>query len=273
MGFPVSRMSSSQIHGEILRTRSVEGSTLAESTYSAGSHLTTHEHANAYFCLVLAGEYQEVSGRRKYLCHPGSLVVHPAGDQHRNQFDGQPVRCFNLELASSSSSLFQKLRLNSAVHDGGASVFALTRIYREFCRRDSAAELIIQGLVLELLGECLREQNGKTADTLPDSARQCRDLLCARFQERLSITEIAKCIGVHPVHLCRAFHGCYGRTIGEFVRELRMRWASEQLALAKPSLATIAVEAGFCDQSHFNRTFKRFTGMAPGQYRSRITRR
>ena len=266
-------MSSSQIHGEILRTRTIEGATLVESAYSAGSHLSTHEHANAYFCLVLAGEYQEVSGRRRYLCHSGSLVVHPAGEQHRNRFDGQPVRCFNLELATPSSSLFQKLQLISAVHDGGPSVFALTRIYREFRRRDAAAELIIEGLVVELLGECLRKQSGRTADTLPDSARQCRDLLCARFQERLSITEIAKCVGVHPVHLCRAFRGCYGRTIGEFVRELRMRWASEQLALAKRSLATIAVEAGFCDQSHFNRTFQRFTGMAPGQYRSHITRR
>jgi AraC-like DNA-binding protein/mannose-6-phosphate isomerase-like protein (cupin superfamily) len=266
-------MSSSQIHGEILRTRTVEGATLAESTYTAGSHLGMHAHANTYFCLVLAGEYQEVSGRRSYLCHPGSLVVHPAGEQHRNRFDGRPVRCFNLELANSSSSLFQKLRLTSAVHDGGPSIFALTRIYREFLRPDTAADLIIQGLVLELLGECLRQQSGKAADTLPDSARQCRDLLCARFRERLSIIEIAKCVDVHPVHLCRAFHACYGQTIGEFVRELRMRWASEQLALAKRSLANVAVEAGFCDQSHFNRTFKRFTGMAPGQYRSRITRR
>jgi AraC family transcriptional regulator len=137
-------MSSSQIHGEILRTRIIEGATLVESAYSAGSHLSTHEHANAYFCLVLAGEYQEVSGRRRYLCHPGSLVVHPAGEQHRNRFDGQPVRCFNLELASSSSSLFQKLRLISAVHDGGPSVFALTRIYREFRRRDAAADRTFQ---------------------------------------------------------------------------------------------------------------------------------
>ena len=263
---------SSQIHGEILKTRMVEGATLAESTYTAGSHLETHGHANAYFCLVLAGEYREISGRRSYLCQPGSLVVHPAGEQHRNRFDGQPVRCFNLELADSSSSLFQKLRLISAIHQGGPGVFALTRIYREFRRPDTAAELIIQGLVLELLGECLRQQNNTAGDILPDSARQCRDLLCGRFRERLSIIEIAKCVGVHPVHLCKAFHLCYGQTIGEFVRELRLRWASKQLALGKYSLATVAVEAGFCDQSHFNRTFKRFTGMAPGQYRSRITR-
>lgn len=261
-------MSSSQIHGEILRTRVVDGATLVESTYTAGSHLSSHEHANAYFCLVLAGEYQEVSGRRKYLCHPGSLVVHAAGEQHRNRFDRQRVRCFSLELASSSSSLFQKLRLTSAVHDAGPSVFALNHIYREFRKPDAAAELVIQGLVLELLGECLRQQSGRTVDTLPDSARRCRDLLCARFRERLSIREIAKCVSVHPVHLCRAFHRSYGLTIGEFVRELRMRWASKQVALTQSSLGTIAVEAGFCDQSHFNRTFHRFTGMAPGQYRS-----
>src|SRR2546423_9273021 len=191
-------MSSSEIHGEILRTRSVEGATLAESTYRAGSRLTTHEHGNAYFCLVLAGEYQEVSGRRRYLCHPGSLVVHPAGDQHRNRFDGQPVRCFNLELANSSSSLFQKLQLISAVHDGGPSVFALTRIYREFRQPDAAAELVIQGLVLELLGECLRQQSARAADTVPDSARQCRELFRARFRERLSTIVRASCVARHP---------------------------------------------------------------------------
>ncbi len=266
-------MASSQIRGQVLRTRNIEGATLSESTHGAGSHLATHEHANAYFCLVLSGEYQEVSGRRKYICRPGSLVVHPGGEQHRNRFGGQPVRCFNLELTGPSSSLFQELRLISAVHNGGPSVFALTRIYREFRQGDAAAELIIQGAMLELLGECLRKQSGRAGDTVPDSARQCRDLLCARFQERLSITEIAKCVGVHPVHLCRAFQDCFGRTIGEFVRELRMRWAAEQLAHAERSLAIIAVEAGFCDQSHFNRTFKRFTGMAPGQYRSSVTRR
>jgi AraC family transcriptional regulator len=268
-------MSSSQIRGDILRMRTIEGATLTESQYSTGSHLTVHEHANAYFCLVLAGKYQEVSGRRTYLCNPGSLVVHPAGEKHRNQFDVQPVRCFNLELAGPSALKFQELRVLSApaVHNGGPSAFALTRIYREFGQQDAAAELIIQGLMLELFGECQRAESGRAAGAVPDSARQCRDLLCARFQDRLSINEIARCVDVHPVHLCRAFYSCYGRTIGEFVRELRVRWAAEQLASAERPLVTIAIEAGFCDQSHFNRTFKRFTGMAPGQYRSRITRR
>ncbi len=268
-------MSSSQIRGDILRMRAIEGATLTESQYSARSKLTVHEHVNAYFCLVLAGKYQEVSGRRTYLCNPGSLVVHPAGEKHGNQFDVMPVRCFNLELTGPSAPKFKKLRLLSvpAVHNSGPGAFALMRIYREFSQHDAAAELIIQGLMLELLGQCQRAESSRDADAGPNSARQCRDLLYARFRDRLSIHEIARSVDVHPVHLCRAFHSCYGRTIGEFVRELRVRWAAEQLALADRPLVTIAIEAGFYDQSHFNRTFKRFTGMAPGQYRSRITRR
>jgi AraC family transcriptional regulator len=33
-------------------------------------------------------------------------------------------------------------------------------------------------------------------------------------------------------------------------------------------LALVAAEAGFADQSHLTRTFKRFTGMTPGRYRT-----
>jgi len=73
------------------------------------------------------------------------------------------------------------------------------------------------------------------------------------------------------VHLTRVFHQCYGVTPGQYVRALRLDWAAAQLAASAgspaPSLASLAQQAGFSDQSHFTRAFKRHTGHTPAQYR------
>ena len=51
------------------------------------------------------------------------------------------------------------------------------------------------------------------------------------------------------------------------MRRLRLDWAAAQLADSDVTLAQLAAEAGFVDQSHFTRAFKRHTGLTPGRYR------
>jgi AraC family transcriptional regulator len=42
------------------------------------------------------------------------------------------------------------------------------------------------------------------------------------------------------------------------------------LASSESPIVDIALSAGFCDQSHFTRTFKRLTGLVPSQYRNAL---
>ncbi|HMB89928.1 MAG TPA: helix-turn-helix transcriptional regulator, partial [Rhodothermales bacterium] len=74
-------------------------------------------------------------------------------------------------------------------------------------------------------------------------------------------------VDMHPVHLTRVFRTYYRVSIGTFLRRLRLDWAASQLATAPDSLADIALQAGFADQSHFTRAFKKYTGVTPGHYR------
>ena len=55
---------------------------------------------------------------------------------------------------------------------------------------------------------------------------------------------------------------------GEYIRQLRVEYACRQLSSSSTALAEIASAAGFSDQSHFSRTFKRQIGMTPSQYRA-----
>ena len=55
--------------------------------------------------------------------------------------------------------------------------------------------------------------------------------------------------------------------MGTYVRRLRLNWAAAELARSDASLAQTALAAGFADQSHFTRAFRRYTGFTPSAYR------
>jgi AraC family transcriptional regulator len=83
----------------------------------------------------------------------------------------------------------------------------------------------------------------------------------------MTVAEIAAELEVDTRLLARAFREYYGSSIGEYVRNARLDWAAARLVQTEAPLAALALEAGFADQSHFTRSFKRRTGLPPGKYR------
>lgn len=72
---------------------------------------------------------------------------------------------------------------------------------------------------------------------------------------------------MHPVYFARAFRAHYGVTPGDYLRQLHLQWSARALSTSGQGLATIALAAGFADQSHFTRAFRRAFGVTPGRYR------
>jgi AraC family transcriptional regulator len=91
-------------------------------------------------------------------------------------------------------------------------------------------------------------------------------LIRERFSEGLTLDDISAAAGVHPVHISRAFRRHHRCTVGDYVRRLRVEYASRHMLTSKETLLEIATAAGFSDQSHFSRVFKRQMGMTPTQY-------
>jgi AraC family transcriptional regulator len=132
------------------------------------------------------------------------------------------------------------------------------KLFREFEQADDLTPLTAEGIALELLAETSRHAAPWMSDarTAAPWLRETCDLLHARFNENLSLAEVAGAAAVHPSHLARAFRRQYGSTVGEYVRQLRIDWACERIRSDDARLTDIAVAAGFSDQSHFTKTFK-----------------
>src|SRR5262249_59202959 len=84
-----------------------------------------------------------------------------------------------------------------------------------------------------------------------------RDILHEGFARSPTLGELAERAGMHPVHVATAFRQHYGCTVGAYLRRRRVECACRQLTTSAAPLAEIALTAGFADQSHFSRVFKR----------------
>ena len=133
---------------------------------------------------------------------------------------------------------------------------------------DDVAPVAIEGLVLEMLAEASRLRRQDSPGECPQWLIQARELIHARFAEPLSLSDVAAGVGVHPVRLARAFRSQHRCSVGEFIRQVRVESACGAMLSHDLSLTEISLAAGFADQAHFTRTFKRITGQTPGQFRA-----
>lgn len=91
----------------------------------------------------------------------------------------------------------------SAYIQGGMMSTTTRRIYQEFRQQANGFELIIEGLILEMLGQTSRQNNLKDFSPLPRWLKQAQELIHQHFAEKLSLYSIADAIEIHPSHLAR----------------------------------------------------------------------
>jgi AraC-like DNA-binding protein len=95
--------------------------------------------------------------------------------------------------------------------------------------------------------------------------RTAVSLLRERVIDPPTLGELAAATGVGPFALLRAFRAETGLPPHAYLNQLRVRQARQQLDRGVPP-ARAAAEAGFADQAHLTRHFKRVVGVPPGAY-------
>jgi transcriptional regulator GlxA family with amidase domain len=87
--------------------------------------------------------------------------------------------------------------------------------------------------------------------------------------------QAARLSGLSPDHFVQVFRSALGCTPHQYLVQCRLRHARELIASESHrwSLAEIALAAGFFDQAHLTRHFRRAFGQSPGQWRQQTAQR
>lgn len=140
-----------------------------------------------------------------------------------------------------------------------------------------AAEETAVGLARQVMRRAVAAWEGRGGRTdRADRRRRQRDLvehakavLMRRYQEPLTLADLAAEVGATPFHLCRSFRAVTGWRLHQFRDQVRVRTALELIPRRRGDLTGLALELGYSSHSHFTEAFRRSFGVPP----SALTRR
>jgi AraC family transcriptional regulator len=265
-------------HGQFLgsyqKRRELYGISIAEMMPTVPEHeVEIHTHDDAHFLLLMEGLYVSSARGMPALCNETAILMNPPGTRHRDCFRGTEGRFLTLSMSGDDWRAATKdfpvgdyaLRMDAT------ALLSAYRIWRELHHWDEASALIIEAESHTLFSEA-RITSKQIETSAPPWLARTRELLRDTCFETPRFSELAKIADVHPVYFARAFRHRYGCSPGEYLRRCRLERATGLLRDNRLTLAQIATQCGFVDQSHFSHGFRQVYRVSPGAFR-RMTHR
>ncbi|MGC4048595.1 MAG: helix-turn-helix transcriptional regulator [Paludibaculum sp.] len=263
-------LSHGQFLGACASKRETDGFALSELTPTVPpEEVARHTHEDAHFVLLLDGTYLSTAVNAPPICRPPLLIYNPPGTTHRDRFQALEGRFLTISVSGAG---LQRVRQflepldRPAAFREGAPLQLAQRLFRECRRWDRVSPLAAEGLCLELMAEMARAAERRHRQP-PSWLKTARTLIHDRCAETISVSEIAQAVGVHPVHLARTFREFFQCTPGDYLRHCRLEHAAGLLRRPDRPIAEVALDAGFADQSHFSKAFRKVFAVSPSEYR------
>lgn len=127
---------------------------------------------------------------------------------------------------------------------------------------------ILESLFLDLALEFLRSDEERRAGRAPVWLRRACSAMERGKNLRRGGSRLAELTGKSPEHVIRQMRRYYDKTPTQFVNELRLRRATELLALSERPVLDISYSLGFENPSYFSQLFKEKYGMPPSRFRA-----
>lgn len=262
---------------EASRGLNVTGARVNELQFPPDHHCPAHWHHFPSLGIVLNGEIRKKFAKASVVIRSGEGFTMPAGILHTDYF-GPKNRVVVIEIDPDHPLSARRLEMCKPIFDQWMTFevpqlrWLGQRLASELRRPDGATPLAMEGLIGEILSVATRYVASAAPANIPDWLFEAREIARTHITERVSVQEIAARVGVHPAYLARRFRAEFGVTPGAFARNARLHWAAERLLESDHSIAEIAIQAGFSDQSHFTRAFRHYVDQTPAQYRDTYSR-
>jgi len=235
-----------------------------------------HSHESYSFGVTETGAQAFTCRHGRHVSGPGMVMTFNPDDPHDGHAAGDGGFTYRMvhvwpEFFASLTGASRLLPLfRSPVLDDPVTARSLRRLH--LALTGPASELERYERLTTTAGLLVRHASARVRPPDPAGsdarvAARIRELIHDRYAaEDLTAGDLAAAAGCSRYAAYRAFRRVYGLAPSDYQRQLRVRAARRLLARdVPPSVA--AAEAGFADQAHLTRWFRRYYGVTPGAYR------
>lgn len=250
-----------------------------------------HRHECFELNLIKSGEGSYKIGDADYVVMPGDIYVINNNEYHYScSVCGMKVLTiiFNTDFIWPNSSfdyeylkpfLERRVYFHNRIESGNPGSpeigSLMLEIESEFQQEKTGYKLIIKSLLMKILA--LLYRHFKLEGEL-DSRYLEKQHSFERIRNAVSYVEenytnymdfkyIAQLAYMNPTYFSAYFKKVMHQNLTDYIISLRVNNAAKLLKRSTKSITEICDECGFCSLSHFNRTFRKLTGLSPSQYR------
>lgn len=252
--------------GRVARSVALANCHLSTVAHDGARKVPSHAHDWPFLSTLLRGSYVSRTRTREMEYRRGVCVYHPRDFQHHDEIGRDGGLFFGIQLGPDLLRDADRPAPESGrdieILEGNEAYIALGSLYAALCA--DAEPLVFEALVAELAG-CLlgSEPSGKGAMPawLERTVHRLQD------ERHVTLDELSRDAGVHSTTLTRLFRRYKRCSVGEFHARSRVRRAFFAIVGSKAPLSEICHDAGYADQSHMTRAFKRTFAATPGELR------
>ena len=221
--------------------------------------LPEHIHVDGQIILAVDPGYLSRAFDRDAQGEGFDLVYNPPGTVHRDCFFDVGGRFLSVAVPRQLAPLG-----DDPVHlRGGSARDAAGRLLAQ-CLQTAPSPTVLEQVTLELLGDVT---SVRTPSQPPAWLRDAEELIVLHAtRPAATVAEIAGILGLHPVYFARAYRAAHGYGPAKSLQRNRIAQAVALLSRDR-TLAEVAADCGFSDQSHLSRSLRTVFAATPTQVR------
>ncbi len=261
------------------RTEDLGGLELFRATLSEFA-FRPHAHEEFFIALTEAGLATPAYRGETHVIGPGDLIVLNPEEAHAGGPPAEVSWAYRAlypgpDLMREITAEFPGRRPTMPEFGGGdvvrdLEVAARLRRFHRLSEAPGSSRLereahLAEALVLLVGRHAAPSQAPRSPGRERRAVRLSREYLEEHAEQNVTLPDLARFAGLSGFHLCRVFGEAMGMTPRAYQTQVRVRRAKSLLRAGLP-ITLVATEAGFYDQAHLTRHFKRIVGLTPGRY-------
>ena len=224
-----------------------------------GWRMKAHSHKdNNELIIPIDGKLHLRSDELTAIAGPGNILIYPAGRTHEEMSDiEEPVNLLFMSFYGSAGSQIRVIK------DSEHQVRRLGQYLIKARQRGAEPELVTKYAEV-ILEECFALEAEGTEQLVSET----RSFMRRNLKEPLTVQDMADNAHMSKYHFIRTYRKLTGTTPQADFRRLRIEEAAHLLETTALPIKAVAPMAGFTNEYHFSRVFKKVIGIPPGKYRN-----